>query len=520
MKIIQKYTTLALVASSITLVTSCEKLLDTPPDNRTELDTPQKIKKLLVSAYPTVSTFYLTEMASDNADDNGGNWQAYDIFQSEAFNWIDGSEIANDNTYEIWNEHYTTIATANAALEAIEKAGNPASLDGVRGEALLCRAYGHFVLVNIFSKAYHPERSKTDLGIPYSKIVESDLIVKHDRGTVAQVYEEIAADLEVGLPLINDNTYEKPKYHFNRKAAYGLASRFYLYYRQYDKAIAAANIALGKDPTSTLRDWYALSKLSANGFIVPNQYINQDVPANFLLMTAGSSWGYVHGPYKRGTKFTYNNTIHTTEAMGATTAFGTGALINLRALNYDSATKKMVVRKIGGYFEFTDPVNQIGYTRIVQAIVTADEVLLNRAEAYAQKDKLDEAYNDLLTFYRNFGIMHVSGPPSKQKFIDFYKGLAYHTPTQPTLKKRFHIDYALSEDQEAFLQGLLHFRRSLTMHEGHRWHDAKRYGITLHRRLVFNNDIKVMDTMEANDERRAFQIPTPIIGAGITPNPR
>ena len=40
------------------------------------------------------------------------------------------------------------------------------------------------------------------------------------------------ADLEEGLPLIDDNIYLRVKYHFNKKAAYAFAARFYLYYTQ------------------------------------------------------------------------------------------------------------------------------------------------------------------------------------------------------------------------------------------------------------------------------------------------
>ena len=36
-------------------ITSCSDFLDEMPDNRTELNTDQKIAKLLVSAYPDVS---------------------------------------------------------------------------------------------------------------------------------------------------------------------------------------------------------------------------------------------------------------------------------------------------------------------------------------------------------------------------------------------------------------------------------------------------------------------------------
>ena len=103
--------------------------------------------------------------------------------------------------------------------------------------------------VNIFSKAYSPKTSTTDLGIPYMTHLETTVSPEYTRGTVAEVYEKIAADIEAGLPLLNDAIYSVPKYHFNKKAGYAFATRFYLYYvkddkSNYDKAIQYATVVL------------------------------------------------------------------------------------------------------------------------------------------------------------------------------------------------------------------------------------------------------------------------------------
>ena len=47
---------------------------------------------------------------------------------------------------------------------------------------------------------------------------------KYTRGTLAEVYSKIDADLIEGLPLITDEFYSVPKYHFNQKAAYAFAA--------------------------------------------------------------------------------------------------------------------------------------------------------------------------------------------------------------------------------------------------------------------------------------------------------
>lgn len=514
---IKTYNKILIALAATAILGSCDKTLDTPPDSRTELDTPEKIQKLLISAYPGASVYWVNEMASDNADYNGDAFTAYDRFHVQSFLWQDITEASNDNTYEIWSKHYGAIGTANAALEAIAKLGNPINLDAVRGEALMCRAYSHFVLVNTFSHAYNKTTSKTDLGIPYSDKIEKDLITKHERGTVEETYARIKADIEEALPLISDSYYTQPKFHFNVKAANAFAARFYLYHREYDKAITAASKALGADARADLRNWDALQKLSANNFIKPNAYISKDEKANYLLMDAVSSWGYCHGPYRGGGRYSYTKYIADNEATNSSGPWEDYALLNFRAMNYDSNIKKMISYKIGAYFEYTDIINKIGYVHSVQTIFTADETLLTRAEAYALKGDVDNAAKDMLTFYGNYTIKKNI---TKQKILDFYKNTAYYKYDVPTPKKALNVDYSLSEDQENMVHAVLHMRRILTMHEGLRWNDIKRYGMVIYRRLVQNNEVGILDEMKVDDPRRAFQIPKEIIGAGMTPNPR
>lgn len=95
--------------------------------------------------------------------------------------------------------------------------GNPTSLNPQKGEALLCRAYAHFLLANIFCEAYDPATAVAKLGIPYVTEPETTVTVSYERGTLAETYQKIEADLLEGLPLIEDNVYSVPKYHLTRK---------------------------------------------------------------------------------------------------------------------------------------------------------------------------------------------------------------------------------------------------------------------------------------------------------------
>ena len=76
--------------------------------------------------------------------------------------------------------------------------------------------------------------------------------------------------------------------------------------------------------------------------------------------------------------------------------------------------------------------------------------------------------------------------------------------------------------QEPLLQCILQLRRVLTIHEGLRMQDVKRYGITIYRRRISSTGVleQVTDQMQARDPRLAIQIPQDVISAGLTANPR
>jgi len=512
-----KYLLFQIIFALALLSVSCEEFLDETPDNRAVIDAEEKITRLLVSAYPETSYCYLSELSSDNVDDNGGAWTAFDRLQTQTYNWQDVTEVSNDSPQDLWDACYKAIATANQALASVEELGLSGNLDAQKGEALMCRAFGHFVLVNVFSKAYSETTGSSDLGIPWIDAPETMVSPKYNRTTVADVYEKINADIEEALPLINDNVYEVPKYHFNKKAAYAFAARFNLYYRKYDQVIEYATKVLGANPSSVLRDWEYAGTLSQNDDLRGNEFISVNNRATLLLTSAYSFWGRIHGPYSAGAKYAHNATISNRETTGSTGPWGSYTNFYYRYASY-SSLPKVIIRKISEYFEYTDPVNGIGFAHIIHPVFTTDETLLCRAEAYAFKKEYDLATADLSAFMVAFS---TSGALSREAVNDFYSGIAYYTPAEPTVKKELQPDFTVeSGEQENFIQCILHLRRILTVHEGLRWFDVKRYGIKIYRRTVENNIITVTDELPADDPRRAIQLPQDVINAGLEANPR
>lgn len=229
---------LSSLAFALALV-SCGDFLDKNPDLRTTLDSEEKIANILVSAYVSGSGSYqiVAELSSDNVCDRGIT-KNYDQFYEDVYEWAENVTTGNDSPRNIWSANYGCIANANQALSAIEEMGGAttAALKASKGEALLCRAYSHFVLANLFCMPYNPATADNYLGIPYMDHAETDLNPRYDRGTLKEVYEMIGKDIEEGIPLIDDNSYAVPKYHFNYKAACCFASRYYLFIQDWDNA--------------------------------------------------------------------------------------------------------------------------------------------------------------------------------------------------------------------------------------------------------------------------------------------
>lgn len=513
------------LAAPLLMFTSCSDFLDTTPDNRIDINSADQITPLLVSAYPDRSPMLMGEMSSDNIMDNGAQFDAT-LLQEQLYLWQDPTGNDDDGPYGLWESCYNAIASANQALEGIEAQGNPASLSAQRGEALICRAYSHFLLANIFCMPYNPQTADTYLGIPYCKTTEKEVYVNYERGTLAQTYKEIAADIEEGLPLINDAIYSVVKYHFNKKAANAFAARFYLYYQKWDQVIECANIAIGNNPATSLRQWEDdfgdLSLVSD----VATQYISEKKPANLLITTAYSDLGYIVGPYDIYKRYGHGQEIYNNETINSFGPWSVrGGLVMGNFII--SIHQKNPFPKIRTYFEYIDKSSGIGYSHTVTIPFTVDEALLCRAEAYVLGSQHN--YAKALEDINNWIVYH--SMISKDRGVDltldvlnaFYDQLPYEPAIVNSVRDR-SVKKILNPEgftvnagtEENLIQLILQLRRLEGLQEGLRWYDLKRYGIEFSHNRAGNTP----EVLKKDDLRRAIQLPQDVINAGMKANPR
>lgn len=512
---------------------SCEKYLDVLPDNRAELNNTDKIGQLLVSAYPSANNIVVTEMSSDNVDEVASTYLNYPRFVEQIYKWQDITETSNDGIERIWASCYSAIARANAALQAIDEVGNPSTLAAQRGEALVARAYSHWILVNVFSQSYSKIHSSTDLGITYMTKGETVLNPKYERNSVKEVYEYIVKDLEEGLPLINDGSYANSsvaKYHFNRAAAYTFASRVALFMEDWNKVIEYSTIALGDNPANTLRDYKTIATYAGDYANICREYNASSIKANFLLSATTSNAGTYFGNYSTVNRISSGGSIGMLETIYARQPFGranSASDYRIKAFVYSSATtNRIMFPHVARMFEYTDPVAGNGYAKAVYAPITSEEALLNRAEANIMLKNYGKALEDMQIHIDNNTLNNPS-VVSEASINTWANSFQYFSPTAPTPKKKLNAEFAIEVGtQENMIHAILSLKRLQFFSTGMRWFDVKRYGIEITRRVapaIFNgtHTFDVGDnTLKVRDPRRAIQLPQDVISAGLTPNPR
>ena len=524
----------SLMLASVAILASCSDQLDTLPDNRTTLDTPKKIAGLLVTAYPDRTPTLFNEWMSDNTDYMGAQNSQGNRGGDQYFFWQEQTEGGNDSPEQVWMLYYEGVYKANEALAAIEDQGGPKNdiLRNSKGEALLIRAYDHFILANEFCRPYNGKTSTKDAGLYYATGIAdfSAAAEQSNRGTVADVYAKIAADIEAGIPLLND-TYEVPKYHFNKQAAYAFATRFYLYYEKWEKAKEYADKLLGSNPAASLRDYRALQAMplskSDQAVKIAEAYCSASADCNLLVQTSVSNAGMALAPWLISKRYTLTNYLSETELFQSNNIWGTSSNLIWKPFTVNSGESNFaLLMKLPREFEIRNTTTGSGYLRTLNVDFTMDEALLNRAEAEIMLGQNDAACADMTIWMKNFFNTNVTLTPTSVQ--TYFKTVPYAyadaAKMVPSFKKhispRFTID-AEGSVQESLLQCLLNFRRIETVHQGMRWMDIRRYNIEIPRRLIGANGkpSKNLDWLEKDDPRQVVQIPQSIREAGVAGNP-
>lgn len=494
MKKIYLYTALGLA----TAMSGCNKYLDKEPDNRAKLNSPEKVSQLLATAYPQASYMEFAESISDNVSDRGNGGTNYESMDPYMFR--DVRSNTQDSPEFYWSSCYSAIAAANQALAAIAAAPDSANYRAQKGEALVARAYAHFMLVNFFSKFYDPATAATDPGVPYVTEPETVVVKQYERKTVAYVYDMVEKDMLAGIPLLKDESYSVPAYHFTRAAAHAFAARYYLYKKDYSNVLihtqeviptgGAANIVAKLRPWNTT--YLNLTRLQL--FAV---YQKATEPANLLLVETISGYprDFISTRYgfdpRKAQAFGYYPPVVNGEFAFGRQMYGSDNLV--------------YVPKINEYFVRASVNADIGTIYMMAPLFTMEEALFNRAEALAYTPGgATEALNLINTYLST-------------RIVSYNPGI--HTMTTANIAAW----YGAGSDQANIVNLLLDLRQSEFIHEGMRWFDILRYKIPVTHSILVNGNSTTPPrtiTLDANSKQRIFQIPQSATLSGVELNPR
>ncbi|WP_143307647.1 RagB/SusD family nutrient uptake outer membrane protein [Chitinophaga vietnamensis] len=473
----------------------CKKYLEQVPDQRTDVNSPSKVAELLTSAYPRANYIPFLEAMSDNAQDKGV--APNDIVNRESWKWNDVPYREEDSPDFYWQKAYAAIAAANEALRVIGEASDPASYAASKGEALLARAYAHFMLVTIYAKVYNPNTAASDPGIPYVTAPENVVTGKYERKTVKYVYDMIEKDLTEGLPLIDDNSYKgAPSYHFTRAAAHAFATRFYLFKKDYQQVVQHANLTFPSgNALPYLRPINSQEFQGLEPLVKRKVYTQATTKANLLLVETASLWA------RSLRSNAYGCDVNILQGV----VWGNNSTGGLYGFMFYGTPETYFTPKFNELFIRTDINANIGNAYDMVPLLTAEEVLFNRAEANTELGNYDAAIADLNTY-------------ASQRMIIDQNAHNYYDPVAHKLTRdKITNFYGTVDLRAALINNILDFKRVEFLFEGLRWFDILR-----HKLPVTHNtrDNKTRMTLGPNDPRRVVQIPQEAQSSGLELNPR
>jgi len=298
------------------------------------------------------------------------------------------------------------------------------------------------------------------------------------------VYANIENDLTRGLALIQDKIYgTAPKFHFTQQAAHAFATRFYMFKQDFAQVISHASAVFGSaSPASLIRNPvqdYAVLQYQQ----LQIKYVSSSENANILLQEAQSNYFDNYAQYRYG----YGQGLNSGYFNAGNLPNGTLGLVTY------GATPQVF------NFPKWNPYNSGNGRYGLVPLFSMEEVLLNRAEAYAWLNNTAASLADLNAWVS--------------------KNIKNYTSANNVTTQKARNYYGVTDNTSALINAAIDFKRYTYFQEGLRWFDIIRLGIPVIRYGAYPSN-QVVATIAANDPRRQLQLPPEAVNAGLALNPR
>jgi hypothetical protein len=459
-KKMKRYLLILLLLFTVLSFSACKKFLeeqsqtDVIPRNAEDLN-----EMLIGNAYTATGVLVESslKMMDDDISQDGFVPSTDNSFRFGSYTWQPmGSALGTEAPVgSVWQQRYPLIMGCNVALQYAGKVnGTTAEIENVEGQAYLLRAYNYFLLVNYFGKPYTDRLSNPEEDLAVPLMLDGNLSLEgKPRNTVAEVYRQILSDLDNGITLLERSGKNNNLFRISPVAGYLLLSRVHLYMGNWQKSVeAATNVLIRKSTLMDLTTWGTANQTTKPIVDLPN---------------VETIWG--HG---NSTIILSGDDVSYRLSDQLLSLFETGDLRSTIYINNRRSIKR----------PFASTSAKVGQAFRVS------EALLNRAEAYAQLNKLGQtanaqlALNDLNTL-------------RKKRF------------TAATYK-----DLTSSGADDLLQKCALERRKELFAEESHRWFDLRRSGMPAINHVFFPDNAQVITyTLQERDPAYLLQIPIQVL---------
>ncbi len=313
-------------------------------------------------------------------NEEGSGWFYYDYVYNVKSDYTGKS----GRPYSVWYFYYTVISNVNAIIAAQEgMTGAPSEINSLIGQAYALRAYSYFSLIRFYQQTYKGNENAP--GVPIYTEPTTNVSEGKARGTVADVYTQIDADITQAIQLLNPDV-AAPRYHSSHIDYYvanGLKANIALEKNDWATAESAADIAMSGGTSmltqSELYKGFAFNDANANTVLWGLQIISEQISGtqSFFGHMDASTENYAETARKCVSSYLYNQM---SDEDVRKNMWWFGPLEVDAEIGFEFSYNQLK-------FRFSDPTNNLGD----YILMRHEEMMLIKAEAMCMQGKYAQA---------------------------------------------------------------------------------------------------------------------------------